>query len=332
MHSLVAFQGPAWCHATATDLVHWVLESEALAPYASSGGTVQLNDTTFAAIFGTASGEFRAAYSSDEMLARWAVGPEVIADTQPGDTVAVWWQPPSSISALVSTCNGNCSAPGAQPVFALFNGTSLASLQFVRDVYTDPAVQGRAQYGDYFTAESADVLLFTTPEHASVVWRVGSTSGAGDFVPSISGMADAGDMRASASFSDLIGRRITFGVVHEPHWAWMSCCRLDPGGAPADRGSNGGRRHDLPATDCAQQRQHALVSAGAGGLAAPRTRHHVQHQSDPAKHGLSRHVPGPARRCSRRAGGDFMTVVLTGVPDALQACQNLCCSLLGTRQ
>ena len=204
-------QGPAWCHANSSDLIHWDLLPIALPPFASTGGVVQLNASTFGAIYGTSSGALYFATSSDPELVNWEQDGVAIDGTQPGDTAVVWINN-GAVSALVSTCNGNnCSASGVTPVFALFNGSSLSDLQFVSNVYVDSDVSGRAEFGDWFTLNGMDVLLFSSPSQQKVIWSVGSIN-AGAFEPLTTGVADLGFMYASASFTDEIGRRILFGL------------------------------------------------------------------------------------------------------------------------
>ena len=187
----------------------------AIDEYATTGGVVSLNASTFGALFGAADGYIHAAVSTDDELQFWKDEGRAFKAIL-GDTVAIWpdASDPQYLNVLLSGCNflANCSSDSANPEFSLYNGTSLLELAFVRTLYVDESQHGRAQCGDWFSSGSADILMFSSPVLKQVIWSVGSLNATQNFVPDNAGIFDNGILYGSASFTDEIGRRIAFGL------------------------------------------------------------------------------------------------------------------------
>jgi hypothetical protein len=132
--------------------------------YSGVASVIQLNETTFAALYGGSDGGFDAVVTDDISLQQWSdfgsgrcafylsyriLSIAVISDAQlPNGYTAVsgvsgWVDSLGVLNAVVSCCSGSsCTGGSGQPALLFYNGTDLGNLQFQNVLYSDASING----------------------------------------------------------------------------------------------------------------------------------------------------------------------------------------------
>ena len=310
LYTMCTTQAPSWCHANASDLVHWTNLSIALPAPAGHGSVVMINSTSAGVLFHSDPNTVSAAVSSDQHWAAWTeLGPVLTAAQLPsgystlGD-VGVWangdpFHPSGTYGAVVSSTS---DADGTA-VFLVYNSTDFVHWSYVGVLTQDATLLGAAEFPQviemFNPAGDAKLVLLYSQPNGSAVWVVGDMNG-GVFAASNNGTVDAGVLYGASAFTDAIGRIILQGVIREER----------PVAEAVAAGSDGAVSFARVVT---LNSDDSLSFVGAQELTLLRQQ-------------ATTCFDNPVQNGTDYPGGDYINYNITGQPNPLDYCRSLCCA------